>query len=109
MNSRYRYSFYLIIIAFQLIEVSNQLVAAGQNIVSLQQIISGRNEDTRAADALIALAAFQIRSGNHDSAGVYAENALALSSRINYNEGKAECQYIMSLLLAKRGGFQEAE
>jgi len=98
--------FFLIIIVF-IASQSNAGKQGQEKIDSLFSVLKTAKEDTAKVNTVIALA-IECYSKNPDTAFYFANEALALATKINYNMGIAEAHFQIGTTLANQGKFDEA-
>ena len=81
----------------------------GQNkkVDSLLKVLKTAKEDTIRVNTLNALA-YEIASNNPDTAVYFANEALALATKLNYKMGIADAHFIIGIGLSYLGKYKEA-
>jgi signal transduction histidine kinase len=73
--------------------IIGQVIVQGQNIDSLRNIINQHKEDINEVNALIAIGSQHVQ---FDSIIQYAQQGLALTKKINYRKGEADCLFLFT-------------
>ena len=91
---------------FLLFILSLQNINAQQSFIdSLKQIVNRHKEDTTGANALTLLSS---QVSDPEERITYANQGLALSKKINYKKGEANCNLVLASLYSQNGYFIQA-